>query len=260
MSNAFLVALRRLRAPIILLILLFSIGIVGLVLIPGTDAAGRPWRMTIFDALYFMSYTASTIGFGEIPHAFNTAQRVWVTLIIYASVISWAYLVANLLTLAQDRSFRAVLAAGRFRRQVRALYEPFYLVCGFGETGALVGRALDTLGFRFVVIDIREDRIHELDLLDLLQDPPAIAGNARDPEHLIAAGLTRPQCRGVLALTNDDQANLSVAISVRLLSPAVPVLARAMSREATANMISFGTDHVVNPFATFGEHLTVAIR
>ena len=64
----------------------------------------------------------------------------------------------------------------------------------------------------------------------------------------------------MLALTNDDQANLSVAISVRLLNPAVPVLARAMSREATANMISFGTDHVINPFATFGEHLTVAIR
>jgi voltage-gated potassium channel Kch len=259
-SNAFLVALRRLRAPVILLVLLFSIGIVGLVLIPGTDAAGRPWRMTIFDALYFMSYTASTIGFGEIPRAFNAAQRVWVTLIIYASVISWAYLVANLVTLAQDRSFRAVLAAGRFRRQVHALHEPFYLICGFGETGALVGRALDTLGLRFVVIDIREDRIQELDLLDLAQDAPAMVGNARDPEHLIAAGLTRDGCRGVLALTNDDQANLSVAISVRLLSPAVPVLARAMSREATANMISFGTDHVVNPFATFGEHLTVAIR
>jgi len=259
-SNAFLVALRRLRAPIILLVLVFSIGIVGLALIPGTDAAGHTWRMTIFDALYFMSYTASTIGFGEIPQAFNTAQRVWVTLIIYASVIGWAYLVANLLTLAQDRSFRTVLEVGRFRRQVRALREPFYLICGFGETGALVGRALDTLGLRFVVIDILEDRIQELDLLDLAQDAPAMVGNARVPESLIAAGLTRPECRGVLTLTNDDQANLAVAISVRLLNPAVPVLARAMSREATANMISFGADHVVNPFAKFGEYLTVAIQ
>jgi hypothetical protein len=75
-SSAFIVAVRRLRAPLILLVLLFSIGIVGLVMIPGTDPAGHPWRMTIFDALYFMSYTASTIGFGEIPHAFNRAQRV----------------------------------------------------------------------------------------------------------------------------------------------------------------------------------------
>ena len=260
MSNAFLVALRRLRAPIILLVLLFSIGIVGLVVIPGTDAAGRVWRMSIFDALYFMSYTASTIGFGEIPLAFNRAQRVWVTLIIYGSVISWAYLVANLLTLAQDRSFRMVLEHGRFRRQVRGLREPFYLICGFGETGALVGRALDAFGLRFVAIDIREDRIQEVDLLGLAQDAPGMVGNARVTDNLVAAGLTLPECSGVLALTNDDQANLSVAISVRLLNPTIPVLVRAMSRDTTANLMSFGADHVINPFATFGEHLAVAIR
>jgi voltage-gated potassium channel Kch len=259
-NNAVLVALRRLRAPIVLLVMVFASGIVGLVLIPGTDAAGQPWRMTIFEALYFMSYTASTIGFGEIPQAFNTAQRVWVTIVIYASVIGWAYMLASLLTLLQDRGFRNVLETGRFRRQVRALREPLYLICGFGETGALVGRALDMLGLRFVVIDLSEERIQELDLLDLAQDVPAMAGNARLPENLVAAGLTHPECRGVLTLTNDDQANLAVAIAVRLLNPAVPVLARAMSREAAANMVSFGADYVVNPFAKFGEYLTIAIQ
>ena len=260
MNSAVFVALRRLRAPIVLLIVIFAVGIVGLALIPGTDASGRPWRMSIFDALYFMSYTASTIGFGEIPQAFNTAQRVWVTVVIYASVIGWAYAVASLLTLVQDRGFRAALVAGRFRRQVRSLREPFYLVCGFGETGALVGRALDVLGMRFVVLDVSEERIQELDLLNLVQDAPAMVANARMPEHLVSAGLTRPECGGVLTLTSDDQANLAVAIAVRLLNPAVPVLARAMSREAAANMISFGADQVINPFAKFGDYLAVAIR
>ena len=42
MSNAFFVAIRRLRGALVLLVLVFSIGIVGLALIPGTDAAGRP--------------------------------------------------------------------------------------------------------------------------------------------------------------------------------------------------------------------------
>ena len=31
--------------------------------------------MTLFDAFYFMSYTATTIGFGELPWPFTTAQR-----------------------------------------------------------------------------------------------------------------------------------------------------------------------------------------
>lgn len=242
------------------LIVVFTVGIAGLALIPGTDEAGRPWRMTVFDALYFMTYTASTIGFGEIPRAFNTAQRVWVTFVIYASVIGWAYLIASVLALVQDQTFRAALVTGRFRRQVRGLREPFYLICGFGETGVLVGRALDTFGLRFVVIDRSEERAQELEFIEMNQDAPVLVADAAVPEHLLSAGLTRRECRGVLALTNDDQANLAVAMAVRLLNPDVPVLARAMSRDTAANMESFGTDHIINPFAKFGEYLALAIR
>ncbi|HEX6318931.1 MAG TPA: NAD-binding protein, partial [Burkholderiales bacterium] len=132
-------------------------------------------------------------------------------------------------------------------------------ICGFGETGMLVGRALDATGRRFALVDIDPLRVEEAELLDLVQDPPALAGDAKLPENLVAAGLARPECRGVLALTNDDQANLAVAMAVRLLHPAVPVLARAMSRETAANMASFGTDHILNPFAKFGGYLALAI-
>lgn len=252
-------ALRRLRAPLIFLIVVFAVGIAGLALIPGTDEQGRPWTMTIFEAFYFMAYTASTIGFGEIPRAFNNEQRLWVSVMIFASVFGWTYMVARLLALAQDGAFRAAVVAARFRRAVRGLREPFYLVCGFGETGLRVGRALDTLGERFCVVDVAESRVQEIELMDLTQDPPAIAADARLPETLLAAGLAKPSCRGVLALTNDDAANLAVAISVRLLNPAVPVLARAMSREAAANMASFHTTHIINPFAKFGSYLALAI-
>jgi voltage-gated potassium channel Kch len=132
-------------------------------------------------------------------------------------------------------------------------------VCGFGETGLLLGRALDRLGRRFVAVEIDPLRAQEVRLLDLAQDAPTLAADARHPEHLLAAGLVKPECRGVLALTNDDQANLAVAMSVRLLNPAVPVIARAMTREVAANMASFGTDRIVNPFSTFGGYLALAI-
>ena len=203
MSSVIFIALRRLRAPLILLVAVFALGIVGLVLIPGVDAEGRAWHLTVFQALYFMTYTASTIGFGELPREFGQAQRVWVTIVIFLSVVGWAYLVASLLGLAQDKAFRSALVAGRFRRRVRALREPFYLICGFGETGLLVGRALDWLGTRFVAIEIDETRAQELELFDLAQDAPALAGDARLPDNMLAAGLVKRECRGVLALTND---------------------------------------------------------
>ena len=61
-------ALRRMRMPVLLVVLVFSISVIGLSLMPGVDAEGDPHRLTLFDSLYFMSYTATTIGFGEIPY------------------------------------------------------------------------------------------------------------------------------------------------------------------------------------------------
>ena len=85
-SQAVFLVLRRMRIPLIVLISIFSISVLGLPLIPGQSADG-PWRMGFFDAFYFMSYTATTIGYGEIPQAFNDAQRMWVTLSIYLTVV-----------------------------------------------------------------------------------------------------------------------------------------------------------------------------
>jgi voltage-gated potassium channel len=258
-GSVLLLGLRRLRGPLIVIISVFAAGIAGLVLIPGVDADGAPWRMTFAQALYFMSYTATTIGFGEVPAEFTAAQRLWVTAIIFASVMGWAYLVASLLALARDDAFRGALTAAAFARSIRALREPFYLICGFGETGLLVARALDRLGRRVAVVDIDETRIQELTLQNLTQDAPAVCGDARLPGTLLDAGLASRFCVGVLALTNDDQANLAVAMSVRLLNPETPVLARAMSREVEANMASFSTDHIINPFARFGDYLALAL-
>lgn len=259
-SSVLFLALRRLRAPLLLLIAVYSIGIVGLVLIPGRDAAGADWHLSFFQAFYFMSYTASTIGFGEIPREFTDTQRLWVTTVIYLAVIGWAFTLASLLTLLQDAAFRRALVTSRFARRVREINEPFYLVCGFGETGMMLGRAFDHLGLRFVALDIDTARIQELELLDLAADAAGLHADARLPANLELAGLTKAECRGVLAITSDDAANLAIAISVRLLNPKVPVLCRAHSADTVANMASFGTDHIINPFTVFGDYVALAME
>ena len=45
------------------------------------------------------------------------------------------------------------IVSARFRRAVAGMREPFYLVCGLGDTGMTVVRALDKLGYRFAAID-----------------------------------------------------------------------------------------------------------
>ena len=152
-STVFLI-LRRMRAPLIVLITIFAVSVLGLTLIPGRDDAGQPARMGFFDAFYFMSYTATTIGYGEIPHPFTDAQRLWVMATIYLTVVGWAYAIGSLLTLLQDRAFRQALGLQRFTRTVSRLREPFLLIVGYGQTGQLLGRSLDAIGRRFVVLDV----------------------------------------------------------------------------------------------------------
>jgi Trk K+ transport system NAD-binding subunit len=259
-NSVFFQVLRRMRAPLIVLIAIYAISILGLTLVPGVDANGKPAPpMSFFHAFYFISYTATTIGFGEIPNAFSDAQRLWVTVSIYLTVVGWSYSILTLLALFQDKSFQNTLVANRFARRVRRTHESFHLICGAGETGSLVAQTLDRLGRKFVILEKDELRVQELDLADFKTDVPALAADAAMPDNLLLAGLNHPKCRGVLALTDDERGNLGIAIAARLMNPTLPVLACARTPLFGANMASFGTDHIINPFERFAEYLALAV-
>jgi Trk K+ transport system NAD-binding subunit len=259
-SSTIFLIMRRMRAPLITLIVIFFISVVGLTLIPGIDPEGRPARISLFESFYFWSYTATTIGFGELPWPFTNAQRLWVTFAIYLSVIGWAYAIGSLLTLAQDRSFRQALALRRFTRKVAVLREPFLLVVGYGRAGELLTKAFDMLGQQVVVIDESSDRVDALELGSYHADIPGLAADAANPHHLHSAGLDHPFCAGVLALTNDDETNLAVTMTAALLRPDLPVVSRTVSATIAERMLAFGTPSVVNPFDRFGEHLRLALN
>lgn len=259
-STLFLI-LRRMRAPLILLIVSYAVSILGMTLIPGVDADGRPAPpLDFFHAFYFVSYTATTIGFGEIPVAFSDAQRAWTIVTIYLTVIVWLYSIGTIFGLLQDPAMQRAIRANRFEAAVRRLRQPFYLIAGCGETGVLLLHALDSRNQQAVVLDIDPERVGELELGQYQQDVPALTADARLPENLIAAGLHHPLCAGVIALTNDDPVNLSVAVTTKLLRPELPILCRADLLETAANMASFGVGDVVNAFEIFGEHLGIAIN
>lgn len=248
------------RAPLIILILAYSISILGLALIPGIDGEGRPWRMDFFHAVYVISYTASTIGFGELPYPFTDAQRLWMIFSIHVTVLAWLFSVGKLLAIASDPAFQRVMAHALFVRAVRRLNEPFYLVCGYGDTGSLLVRALANHGIQSVVIDIAPERIQALEGDELPLHVPGLCADASVGAELLVAGLQHRRCVGVVAVTNNDLANLTVAVTSKLVSAGRVVLCRAETPEAKANMRACGADHIVNPFESFAERLSLAVE
>jgi voltage-gated potassium channel len=259
-SSTIFLIMRRMRVPLITLIVIFFISVVGLTLMPGVDPDGQPARLSLFESFYFMSYTATTIGFGELPWPFTPAQRLWVTFSIYLSVVGWAYAIGSMLTLLQDRSFRQALAFRRFARKVERLREPFLLLAGYGRAGELLTKAFDELGQQIVVIDESSHRVDALDLGSYHADIPGLVADAGNPQHLSAAGINHPFCAGVLALTNHDETNLAVTMTAALVRPDLPVIARTISAPIAERMRAFGTPTVVNPFDRFGEHLRLALN
>jgi Trk K+ transport system NAD-binding subunit len=111
-----------------------------------------------------------------------------------------------------------------------------------------------------VVIENNEARAGEIDLSDYDVSVPVLAADASNPDILHQAGLAHSNCAGVIATTNNDAVNLAISITARLLSSRLPVVARADTREIATNMAAFGTAHIINPFESFTETLTLALR
>ena len=260
MHNLLYLLLRRMRVPLIVVILAYAISMIGLVLIPGVDDQGNPWQMSFFHAFYFVSFMGSTIGFGEIPYPFTEPQRIWTTVAMYLTVISWLYAIGSLFSLLQDPAFKRIVAFTKFSRDVKALREPFYLVCGLGDAGHLVIRELAEHNIRSVIIDKDDSKIQLLRLEDLPLVVPGISADVTNTSTLLAAGLQKPECQGVIALTGIDHTNMTVSITSKLLAPDLPVICRAESHDSQDNIASFGTDYIINPFDAFAKRFAMMFQ
>ncbi len=250
---------RRMRVPLVVLISAYAIATAGFTLMPGVDDQGQPWRMSLFEAFYVVSYTGSTIGFGEVPYEFTPAQRMWTIVSIYLTVIAWLFSIGSIISLLQDPVYMAALRRARLSRSLRGMNQPFYLVCGYGDSGRLMVRALAAHGHPVVVIEHDRAKIEALEVEDFGASVLAFSMDARPPDNLVLAGLRNRWCAGVVAVTGDARTNLRIALSARLLNHTVKVHARAESTEVLENMRSFATDDVVNPTEEFARRLELAI-
>ena len=111
---------------------------------------------------------------------------------------------------------------------------------------------------RTTVVEIRQERIDALMLDDTDINVPGLCGDASVPDNLMLAGITHPSCRFIVALTNDNAVNLHIAITAKVMNPKVRGICRADSHEIEANMASFGTDYIIDPFDSFARDLGLA--
>lgn len=261
LSRVIFIVMREMRAPMMTLIAVYSLSIFVMVFIPGPENDGETQYLSIFHAFYFMTYTATTTGFGEIPFEFSNAQRFWAIACLYISVVSWFYAVGSIIKLFQNPFFLRAIAEWRFTRQVRRISGSFFIICGFGDTGSVLLRGLNEVGWSTVVIDQEEERIKALKLRNYNIPVPGLHGDATVPKHLLEAGLRNPMCKTLVAITNNEEANLKISAMARLLNPDVGIITMSKVDVFEDTLATLGGEvHIVDPFKTFAKVLAASIH
>ena len=178
MNDILFLVLRRLRLPLIALIVCYAVAVIGLSLMPGVLADGQPGSMSLFHAFY---------------------------VVIYMSVIGWTYTLGSIFALVNDKTFRTALAHNLFAWQVRSLSERFFIVCGFGQSARLLAKALDSMGLRVVVIEMDADREARIVIENLGTPAVSLCADARFPDTLRDAGINQTIAIGARTLAPNLQ-------------------------------------------------------
>ena len=253
------VVLRYMRPPVYVLVCVYAVGVIGMALIPGRGPNGEVEYMDLFHAFYFFTYTATTTGFGEIPHAFTDEQRLWAVLCLYMGVVAWLYAIGSIISLVQNPHFLLAINEQRFANTVRRKKNPFFTICGFGDTGSLLARGLSDHWFSAVVLDGNPERIKALALRDYNLKMPGLCADPAVPKHLIDAGIRMSNCRAAIVLTNDEAVNTQISVMIRLLNPELHILCLATEPRHQEQLRALGRVTVINPFEIFAQLLSTAI-
>ncbi len=258
-DNALWIILQRLRTPLLVIIVTYAIAILGMVLIPGLDDKGEVYHLSFFDAFYFISYTASTIGFGETPYDFTYEQRLWVLICIYLTVIGWFYGLGALVSVVSDKTLKFELMRSRFRKQVEKIKVDFIIVLGYTHVNVEITKQLLESGLKVVFIDESEENINHLMLEDFSQSVAVMVGNVLLIDTLKDAGIRKKNCKAIIALFDEEDKNLRVSILSKFLNPHVKVIAKSTLYETTTSLLDTDIAKVQNPFEIFAKRLDIAL-
>jgi Trk K+ transport system NAD-binding subunit len=253
--------LRKMRIPLIVLTLAHAIPVISLTLVPGIEVDGKIVYMSFFDAMYFVAYTATTIGFGEIPYAFSYPQRLIVFATIYITVPAWYYAVGSLIALMQEKTFINALKMNTFRRKVRRLRQDFIVICGYNYASKLLIEKLnqDQL-YRIIVIDKNSDKIEQLNTESYMPSISSLTADASTTSILKSAGIQSPYCKYIITMFDDDQLNLKTSVRARILNDTLKIVSRSNVRHGSENLTNIGVDHVVDIFDIVAKRIDAALR
>jgi voltage-gated potassium channel len=227
--------------------LLLLTGLLTAALIVGTLGFRLIEGWSLFDSFYMALMTLTTVGYGEV-HPLSFHGRVFASLLMLIGVtavfVSIAIIGDSLLRLERLDYF------GR-RRRDRMLKEisGHYIVCGAGRVGRSVILELLRSNAKVVLIDNHVERANWA----VERNVTMLVADATKDETLLQARID--SAKGLVAAIGSDAENVYVALSAKVLNPALLIAARASDEQAEEKLRRAGATTVLTPYSFVGHRL-----
>ncbi|MBI5496054.1 MAG: NAD-binding protein [Deltaproteobacteria bacterium] len=215
----------------------------GTVLWSSYEAKTLTWPQAVY-AAYQMVFFQSSLDF---PSAWHLQLMFFAIPLLGLVVLVDG--IARFGALLVDKSKRGE----EWQKVMAGTYRDHLVLCGLGHVGYRVAEQLMKLGEEFVAVG------HDTKFATTLREAgvPVLIGDVRQESLLRAANV--PLARSIVIATDDDLANLDVAITARNLSPAIRVVARMFDSElATKVQQAFGIHMVFSTSALAAPDIALA--
>jgi voltage-gated potassium channel len=223
--------MQRAKVAAIFLIVVFSLGTIGYMIIEG-------W--TFVDALYMVVITLSTVGYREAHPMSQGGQAFTILLIIVGAGIG-VYALGSVMRPIIEGEMRKVLGRRKLEKGIKNIKD-HYVVCGYGRMGSYICRELKQKNKPYIVIEKWEQALPRLEREGHLY----LLGDATEDDVLIEAGVER--AKGLVAVVESDADNVYITLTARELNPDLFILARSVDDSSERKLRRAGANKVISPY------------
>lgn len=179
-------------------------------------------------------YAALTLTFFEVSEAYPQGKGVLIQLLYFALPAAGLTLIAESLVRFGVAVFNRKHMSEEWHMALASTFTDHVVICGLGHVGRRVALQL-CRHERLVCIEVATQAKEGGGALGLPEDVAVLLGDATQPELLEKANLAR--ARAILALTDNDMANLEVALLAREMNPQIRVVLRMFNERLGQRLV-----------------------
>ncbi len=223
---------------IILIIILFTYGIIGSYFIMG---------LNLVDSIYYAIITMATVGYGDYTPT-TGIQKLFATTLALGGVALLAYVFNVILTNFQERM--GLFSRGAKKMKAIQNMDSYYILCGYGRVGKVVYNELNRRQQNVVIFEKNEELCEDFE-----ESTASIILNKDATEDDLIAKLAGKKCKSVIISTGDDVTNLFIVLTIRETNPDAWIVSRVSKSENFSRLRKAGADKLVSPEIIGGKDL-----